>query len=73
MFTQSEAFSCKTCNTVQSELGKYRHRQTWTMKYKILQIFDINDNYIQSCSEGGGQFVSCILTLAQFEDITVDI
>lgn len=25
-------------------------------------------HYIQSCSEGGGQFVSCILTLAQFED-----
>lgn len=69
MFTQSKAFSCKTCNTVQSELGKYRHGQTWTMKYKILQIFDINGKIIYShVVRGGGQFVSCILTLAQFED-----
>lgn len=39
------------------------------MKYKILQIFDIYDKIIYShVVRGRGQFISCILTLAQFED-----
>lgn len=28
-------FPCNTCNTAPNESGKYCHRHTWTMKYKI--------------------------------------